>query len=68
MSRNNDYTARKLLDFSCHQNYYKIIGIDLSKQTDICTPQQINFTENLEENDGAKIVFFFLIKSVKKLL
>ena len=59
MSRNNDYTARKLLDFSCHQNYYKIIGIDLSKQTDICTPQQINFTENLEENDGAKIVFFF---------
>ena len=44
MSRNNDYTARKLLDFSCHQNYYKIIGIDLSKQTDICTPQQINFT------------------------
>ena len=63
MSRNNDYTAGKLLDFSCH--FYKIIGIDLSRQTDISTPQQINFTENLEENDDAKM--FFLIKSIKKL-
>ena len=34
MSRNNnDYTAGNLLDFSYHQNYYKLIRIDLLKQT-----------------------------------
>ena len=28
MSRNDDYTTWNLLDFSYHQNYYKLIGID----------------------------------------
>ena len=31
MSRNDDYTTWDLLDFSYHQNYYKPIGIDLSR-------------------------------------
>ena len=31
MSRNDDYTTRNLLDFLYHQNYYKLIGIDLSR-------------------------------------
>ena len=31
MSRNNDYTTGNLLDYSYHQNYYKVIGIDLSR-------------------------------------
>ena len=29
MSRNDDYTTENLLDFSYHQNCYKLIGIDL---------------------------------------
>ena len=32
-----------LLDFSYHQNYYKFIGIDLSRQKNTSIPQQINF-------------------------
>ena len=31
MSRNDDYTTGKLLDYLYHQNYYKLICIDLSK-------------------------------------
>ena len=33
MSRNDNYTTGNLLDFSDHQNYYKRIGINLSRQT-----------------------------------
>ena len=57
MSRNNDYTTRNLLDYSYHQNYYKFIGIDLSKQTNTFIHQQINFTGKLEENDGNVFCF-----------
>ena len=52
MSRNNDYTTKNLLDYLYHQNYYKLIGIDLSRQTNASLSQQINFTEKLEEDDG----------------
>ena len=57
MSRNDDYTTENFLDFSYHQNYCKLIAIDLSRQTNMSILQQINFTENLEEDDGA-IIFF----------
>ena len=33
MLRNDDYTTGNLLDFSYHQNYCKLIGTDLSRQT-----------------------------------
>ena len=33
MSRNGGYATGNLLDFLHHQNYYKLIGIDLSRQT-----------------------------------
>ena len=33
MSRNDDYTIGNLLDYLYHQKYYKLIGIDLSRQT-----------------------------------
>ena len=39
MSRNDDYATGNLLDFSYHQNYYKLIGIDLSRQTNTNIPQ-----------------------------
>ena len=29
MSRNNDSTMGNLLDYLYHQNYYKLIGVDL---------------------------------------
>ena len=31
MSRNNNYTTEKILDFSYHQKLCKLIGIDLSR-------------------------------------
>ena len=65
MSRNNDYTTRNLLDYLYHQSYYKLIGVDLSRQANISIPQQINFTVKLEEDDGAAM--FFPLKSSKKL-
>ena len=30
---NNDYTTGNLLDFAYYEKYYKLIAIDLSKQT-----------------------------------
>ena len=38
MSRNDDYTTGNLLGFLYHQNYYKLIGIDLSRQTNTNIP------------------------------
>ena len=67
MSRNHDYTTGNLLDFSYHQNYYKIIGIDLSRQTNTSISQQINFIGKLEEGDGA-IMFFIDEKQHKVIL
>ena len=32
MTRNKDYATENLLDFSYHQNCYRLIGIDLSRQ------------------------------------
>ena len=55
MSRNDDYTTGNLLDFSYHQNYYKLIGIDLSKQINMNISQQINFSKKLEEDHGVTI-------------
>ena len=57
MSRNDDSTTKNLLDFSYHQNYYKLIGIDLLRETNTNIPQQINFTGQLEEDDGGVMLF-----------
>ena len=47
-AKNGGYTTGNLLDFSYDQNYYKLIGTYLSRQTDVNIIQQINFTEKLE--------------------
>ena len=47
MSRNDDYTTENLLHFSYHQNYYKLIIIDLLRQTNTNAPQQIFFAGKL---------------------
>ena len=49
-----------LSDYLYHQNYYKLIGIDLSRQTNMSIPPHINFVGKLEEG--------YLLKSSKKLL
>ena len=55
MSKNNDYGIENLLDYLY---FYKLIGMDLLRQTNTIIPQQINFTEKLEEDDGATIFFY----------
>ena len=57
MSRNDDSTTENLLDFSYHQNYYKLNGIDLLRETNTNIPQQINFAGQLEEDDGVVMLF-----------
>ena len=32
MSRNNDYATGNLVNYLCHQNYYKLIDVDISRQ------------------------------------
>ena len=46
MSRNNDCVTGKLLHYLYHQNYYKLIGIDLSRQTNITIPHKLILQEN----------------------
>ena len=57
MSRNGDYTTRKLLDYLYHQKYYKLTVINSSRQRNASIPQQVNFVEKVEEDNGAKIFF-----------
>ena len=66
MSRNGGYTTGSLLDFSYHQNYYNLIGIDLSRQTNASIPQQINRVARLKEHDGA--VMFFIVEKQQKTI
>ena len=47
MPRNNDYTTGNVLDYLSYQKYYRLIGIDLSRQTNTNIPQQINFVGKL---------------------
>ena len=64
MSRNDDYITGNLLGYLYHQNCYKIIGIDLSRQASTSIPQQINFTEKLE--DDVLAMFFVAENSIKQ--
>ena len=60
---NNDYTTGNLLDFGYFKENYKLIAIDLSKQTKLKDPQQINFIEKLENQDHGATIFFIIEKS-----
>ena len=57
MSRSNDYTTKNVLDYLYHKCYYKLISINLSRQTNTTIPQQIDFIGKLEEDDGATLFF-----------
>ena len=60
MSNNNDYTTGNLLDFVYFIKNYRLIAIDLSKQTKLKDPQQINFIGKLLRNTG--VTMFFIIE------
>ena len=62
MSNNNDYTTGNLSDFGYFKKNYKLIKIDLSKQTKLKDPQQVSFIAKLEEDHGATM-FFVIEKS-----
>ena len=62
MSNNNDYTIVYLLDFAYFREDYKLIAIDLSKQTKLKDPQQISFIGKLDKDNGATM-FFIIEKS-----
>ena len=59
MSRNDYYTTGYLLDFLCHQNFYKLIGIDLLRQSNTNNSGEINFTGKLGEDGWCNNVFYF---------
>ena len=60
MSNNNDHTTCNLLDFGYFKENYKLIAIDLSKQTKLKDPQQINFIAKLENQDHGATMFFII--------
>ena len=57
MSNNRDYTTGNFLDFAYYKKHYRLIAIDLSKQTKLKDPQQINFIGKLLRNPGATMIF-----------
>ena len=64
----DDYTTGCLLDYPYFKENYKFIATNLSKQqaldADPKAMQQINFTGNLEKNNGATM--FFIIEGAKE--
>ena len=60
---NNDYTTGNLLDIPYFKENYRLIAIDLSKQTKSKDPQQINFMGKLEDQAHGATMFFIIEKS-----
>ena len=63
MSNNSDYTTGNLLDYAYYKKHYRLIAIDLSKQTKLKDPQQINFIGKIEEQDHGLKMFFIIERS-----
>ena len=70
IGQGDDYTTGCLLDNTYFKENYKMIATDLSKQQELDADpraiQQINFTANLDENDGATM--FFIIEEAKETI
>ena len=66
MSRNNDYSTGKLLDYEYFSKHYKRIAIDLNRQMELENPylkQQINFIAKLKKD---KATMFFIIEKTEE--
>ena len=59
-----DYTTGDLLDFDYFKKHYKLIAIDLSEQTKLKEPQQINVIGKLSNILG--VTMFFIIEKSEK--
>ena len=59
-----------MLDYNYFRKHYKLTGIDFSKQQllngDQKALQEINFTGNVDRNNGATI--FFMIEEAKETI
>ena len=59
-----------MLDYAYFKDHYKIIALDLSKQqaldADSRAIQQINFTANLDKDEGATM--FFIVEEAKEII
>ena len=62
ISKNNDYTTGNLLDFAYYKENYRLIEIDLSKQSKLKDPQQINFLGKIEGQNNGVTIFFVIEK------
>ena len=68
MSKSNDYTSGNLLDYEYFSKYYKLIAIDLSKQTELENSdlkQQIILIGKLEDD---KVSYKMETKKIANLL
>ena len=65
MSKNNNYTTGNLLDFAYFKENYRLISTDLSEQTKLKDPQQINFIGKLEDQNNEATMYFIIEKSEK---
>ena len=63
MSRNNDETTGNLLHFFFFKENCRLIAINLSNQTKLKDPQQINFIGKLENEDNGETMFFIIENS-----
>ena len=63
MSNNNDCATGNLLDFAYFKENYRLISIDLSKETKLKDPQQINFIGKLKGQNNGITMFFIIEKS-----
>ena len=68
MSRNNAYATGNLIDFAYFKENYRLIAIDLSKQTELKDPQQINFIGKLEGQNNGATMFFIIEKTEETAL
>ena len=62
MSNNNYYATGNLLDFGYFKENYKLIVIDLSKQTKLKDLQQISFVGKLKNQDHEATIIFIIEK------
>ena len=63
LSKNNDYTTGNLLDFVYFKENCRLNVIDLSKQTKLKNPRQINFIGKFEDQNNGATIFFIIEKS-----
>ena len=65
--KDEEKAYEKIIEISNNDGYfkenYKLIAIDLSKQTKLKDPQQINFIGKLEKQDHRATMFFIIEKS-----